>query len=44
MMKILQYELPDFTIHHRLCIEAMLDDGPGHQGLANITQMVLEKK
>ena len=42
--KILQNELPDFTIHHILCIEAMLDDGPGHQGLANITQMVLEKK
>ena len=42
--KILQYELPDFTIHHSLCFEAMLDDGPGHQGLASITQMVLEKK
>ena len=42
--KILQNELPDFTIHHSLCIEVMLDDGPGHQGLANITQMVLEKK
>ena len=42
--KILRKELPDFIIHHNLCIEAMLDDGLGHQGLANITQMVLEKK
>tara|TARA_B100000900_G_C20514734_1_gene689571 strand:+ start:532 stop:1146 length:615 start_codon:yes stop_codon:yes gene_type:complete len=42
--KILRNELFGFIIHHNICAETELDDGPGHQGLANITQMVLEKK
>ena len=42
--KIIRNELLGFIIHHDLCAEIALDDGPGHKGLANITQMVLEKK
>ena len=42
--KILRNELSGFIIHHDLCADVALNDGPGHQGLANITQMVLEKK
>ena len=41
--KILRNELSGFIIHHDIDAEAALNDGPGHQGLANITQMVLEK-
>lgn len=42
--KILRNELFGFAIHYNVCAEVELDDGPGHQGLANITQMILEKK
>lgn len=42
--KILRSELFGFTIHHDLSVEVALDDGPGHKGLANITQMIFEKK
>ena len=42
--KILCNELFGFTILHDICAEVELDDGPGHQGLAKITQMILEKK
>ena len=40
---ILKDELAEFTVHHQLCSEVILDDGPGHQGLAQITQMICEK-
>lgn len=40
---ILKDELAEFTVHHQFCAEVILDDGPGHQGLAQITQMICEK-
>lgn len=40
---VLQAELSRFIIHHQTCQELLLDDGPGHQGLAQVTQMICEK-
>lgn len=42
-LRILRDELAEFTIYHQVCAEVVLDDGPGHQGLAQITQMICEK-
>ncbi len=39
----LQAELAGFSIVYQSCTEAVLDDGPGHQGLAQLTQMICEK-
>ena len=41
--RVLEAELDSFTIHHRMYREILLDDGPGHQGLAQVTQMICEK-
>lgn len=40
---VLRRELAEFTTHHQICSEVVLDDGPGHQGLAQVTQMICEK-
>ena len=40
---VLKKELAEFTIHHEVCTEFSLDDGPGHQGLAQLTQIICEK-
>lgn len=38
----LQAELAGFSIVYQSCTEAVLDDGPGHQGLAQLTQMICD--